>query len=89
MRDVDFRAPRSAQISIARRRLPLSPIQFPPSPDAFHRKLGRFVGDTTLTTADSAGCHRPIRSALLVGRLGKFLVFTAWACPSSPRAPHF
>ena len=29
----------------SRRRIALSPIQFPPSPDAFHGKLGRVVGD--------------------------------------------
>src|SRR5206468_11378209 len=50
-----------------RRRIGLSPIQFPPSPDAFHCKLRGIMGDSYID-------HRPIPAGV-VNPIGKRLAF--------------
>jgi hypothetical protein len=65
-----------------RRRIGFSPVQFPPAPDAFHRKFSRIVRHSHVD-------HRPVLAAvvdpigkrLAFGQAGEVLVFTSCGLP--------
>jgi hypothetical protein len=56
----------------SRRRIALSPVQFPPSPDAFHRQPGRVVGYAHIDHSPILpGVVDPIGKRLTLGQAGE------------------